>query len=167
MKRPSAPRIPTLPAVKATAVKLLSAEYATPAEADTAISAGLESFYRIEHPEVLASRAADVAAAADALRTIYRQNFFPLMKVRWDTYPDHRGHVSSPGCFRCHDGKHVSAAGASLTNDCTSCHLIMAQGSPAALEWAAGPKGLEFQHPGDVGDLWQSMACTDCHAGGT
>jgi len=157
---------PTLPAIKATAVKLLSAEYATPDEAVTAITSGLETFYRTEHPDVMASRADDVAWSAHTLTTIYRRNFFPLMKVRWDTYPDHRGHVTSPGCFRCHDGKHVTASGDALTSDCRSCHLIMAQGSPGALEWASGPDGLEFRHPGDVGDLWQSMACADCHTGG-
>jgi len=158
---------PTLPAIKATSVKLLSAEYATSDEAVAAITAGLESFYRTEHPEVMTSRADDVSAASHELGRIYRRNFFPLMKVRWDTYPDHRSHITSPGCFRCHDGRHATPAGDPLTNDCRTCHIIVAQGSPAALAWASGPEGLEFEHPGDTGDLWQSMACTDCHASGT
>ena len=48
------------------------------------------------------------------------------MKVTWGTYPSNLGHMDSPGCFRCHDGDHVSADGRSIPNDCSTCHDLLA-----------------------------------------
>ncbi|MGA8529375.1 MAG: hypothetical protein WB622_06655, partial [Acidobacteriaceae bacterium] len=31
-----------------------------------------------------------------------------------------------PGCFRCHDGSHVTKAGQALSNDCSLCHNLLA-----------------------------------------
>ena len=36
---------------------------------------------------------------------------FPRCSVNWQAYPDNIGHKEFPGCFRCHDGKHVSKDG--------------------------------------------------------
>ena len=158
---------PTLPAIKKIGVALLAAQYESQDEATTKIESGLRAFYAEHYPVVPETRKYDVAAAVHALQTIYRRGFFPGMKVRWDTYPDHRGHMDSPGCFRCHDGQHVDDAGEVLTHDCGTCHVIVAQGSPGSLAYASGPDGLDFQHPAGIGDLWQSMACSDCHTGGS
>jgi hypothetical protein len=27
------------------------------------------------------------------------------------------------------------------------------------------PKGLEFQHPEDIGEAWKEIKCSDCHTG--
>jgi hypothetical protein len=48
------------------------------------------------------------------------------MKVTWGTYPNNLGHTDAPGCFRCHDGNHVSAAGRTISNDCATCHDLLA-----------------------------------------
>jgi len=121
--------------------------------------------YRKAHPDVLERRAAEVNAAIHHLEAIYRRNFFPRMKVRWDTYPDHSGHLTTLGCFRCHDGSHKSASGEVVTNDCRTCHVIVAQGNAGAIAHATDDAGLDFQHPSDVGDAWQGMVCSDCHSG--
>ena len=42
---------------------------------------------------------------------LYNQNVFPYMKVTWGTHPNHIGHMSYPGCFRCHDGGHHAKDG--------------------------------------------------------
>jgi nitrate/TMAO reductase-like tetraheme cytochrome c subunit len=156
---------PSLPSIKKVGLELLKADYETTEEATGKIAEGLRAHYRDEHPDLAAKRASDVDAAAYQLQSIYRGNFFPRMKVRWDTYPDHSGHLTSPGCFRCHDGGHVSEGGEALSNDCRTCHAIVAQGNADALEYATDVAGLEFAHPGDVGDAWQGMACADCHGG--
>jgi len=157
---------PTLPSIKKVGVELLSAaDYQTTAEASRKILEGVQAYYRTEHPEVLEKRAPAVNAAIHHLQTIYHRNFFPRMKVRWDTYPDHSAHLITPGCFRCHDGNHKSASGEVVPNDCRTCHVIVAQGNAGELEHATDDAGLEFSHPGDVGDAWQGMACTDCHGG--
>ena len=48
------------------------------------------------------------------------------MKVTWGTHPNNIGHMDYPGCFRCHDGDHVAKDGASITQDCSVCHNLLA-----------------------------------------
>ena len=40
------------------------------------------------------------------------------MKVTFGTYPDNLGHLTSSGCFRCHDGSHNAKDGTSISADC-------------------------------------------------
>ena len=44
------------------------------------------------------------------------------MKVTWGTYPDNKGHVTSTGCFRCHDDSHKAKDGSTISADCEFCH---------------------------------------------
>jgi len=46
--------------------------------------------------------------------------------VAWGIYPNYLGHTDSPGCFRCHDGNHSSADGRTISNDCATCHDLLA-----------------------------------------
>ena len=126
---------PELPWVHKKGLELLKANYSSEAEARAKIPAGLQAFYRSEHPEVLATNAAQVKAAGDMLVTLYSQNVFPYMKVTWGTHPNHIGHMSYPGCFRCHDGEHASKTGASITQDCSACHnlLVVDEAKPKVL----------------------------------
>ena len=105
---------------------MLKGNYASEAEARVKIPAQLEAFYRTEHPEVLAAKAALVKSAGEQLATLYSQNVFPFMKVTWGTHPNHIGHMSYPGCFRCHDGDHTAKNGASIPQDCSVCHNLLA-----------------------------------------
>jgi hypothetical protein len=41
-------------------------------------------------------------------------------------HPNNLGHNDFPGCFRCHDASHTSADGQSITNDCDTCHNLLA-----------------------------------------
>jgi hypothetical protein len=154
----------TLPAVKRLGIEVLSAQYPSTADAMRAIEQALTSFYREQHPEVERDRGPAVARAVSEIQQIYRTNQFPEMKVRWDTYADNIGHLVFPGCYRCHDGNHQSPDGTAITHACTACHTIAAQGKPEALEFATSVDGLTFAHPIDIGDAWQVMKCSDCHA---
>jgi NapC/NirT cytochrome c family protein len=106
-----------LPFVREEAVKLLTAEHA--GDANAAIDKGLRSFYSGERGNV---DPAALRQAIERLQGLYRTNVFPLMKVTWGTYRDNRGHTTSDGCFRCHDGSHVARDGTSINNDCAYCH---------------------------------------------
>ncbi len=117
---------PDLPWVHKQGLTLLQAAYATGAEAQTQIPIRLVAFYRDQHPEVLATKAALVQSAGNELATLYSENVFPAMKVTWGTHPDNIGHTSYPGCFRCHDGDHAAKNGNSITQDCTVCHNVPA-----------------------------------------
>jgi nitrate/TMAO reductase-like tetraheme cytochrome c subunit len=117
---------PDLPWVHKKGLELLKATYASEAEASTQIPQQLEAFYRGQNPDVLASKSAQIKSASAELVTLYSQNVFPYMKVTWGTHPNHIGHMSYPGCFRCHDGDHVAKDGASITQDCAACHNLLA-----------------------------------------
>jgi len=117
---------PDLPWVHKEGLQLLKATYNSQEEAGAQIPRQLEEFYRENNPGVLASSGPQVKAAAQELVTLYDQNVFPFMKVTWGTHPNHIGHQSYPGCFRCHDGDHVTKSGQSITQDCSACHNLLA-----------------------------------------
>ena len=117
---------PELPWVHKKALELLKANYSTEAEARIKIPAALTQFYRSEHPDVLAAHPGLVKAAGEGLVSVFTTNSFPDMKVTWGTHPNHIGHMSYPGCFRCHDGDHVAKEGKTLTQDCAACHNLLA-----------------------------------------
>jgi nitrate/TMAO reductase-like tetraheme cytochrome c subunit len=114
-----------LPFVKREALAAITAEYASREEAASQIPARLSAFYAEQIPDSVAVDAAAVTAAAAAAE-IYARNVFPQMKVTWGTYPNHIGHERSQGCFRCHDEEHTSAEGATISQDCETCHTLLA-----------------------------------------
>ena len=126
---------PDLPWVHKKGLELLKATYSSEAEASVQIPAQLVAYYRSEHPEVLAAKAALVKSAGEQLVILYSQNVFPFMKVTWGTHPNHIGHMSYPGCFRCHDGEHAAKGGMSITQDCSACHnlLVVDEAKPKVL----------------------------------
>jgi nitrate/TMAO reductase-like tetraheme cytochrome c subunit len=126
---------PDLPWVHKKGLELLKANYASEDEARVKIPGELQAFYRAEHPEVLAAKAALVKSAGEQLATLYSQNVFPFMKVTWGTHPNNIGHMSYKGCFRCHDGEHTAKDGKAITNDCSACHnlLVVDEAKPKVL----------------------------------
>jgi nitrate/TMAO reductase-like tetraheme cytochrome c subunit len=121
---------PDLPWIHKEGLELLKTNFASEDEAQAQIPVKLEAFYRSQHPEVLATQAALVKAAGEQLAILYSQNVFPSMKVTWGTHPNHIGHMSYPGCFRCHDGEHTATGGASIPQDCSVCHNLLATDEP-------------------------------------
>jgi hypothetical protein len=112
-----------LPFIKKQAIEVLRREYPDRETANSQIAATLASFY--------ATKSADptsLKSATEAVQTIYARNIFPEMKITWSTYPNNLGHNDFPGCFRCHDGNHTSGAGQTISNDCATCHNMLAVG---------------------------------------
>jgi nitrate/TMAO reductase-like tetraheme cytochrome c subunit len=121
---------PSLPWIHKEGLALLKADYSSEDDVRARIPAQLERFYRNNHPDVLAKKADLVKKAGDQLVAMYGQNVFPFMKVRWGTHPNNIGHMSYPGCFRCHDGDHAAKDGRSITQDCAACHNLLAVDEP-------------------------------------
>jgi hypothetical protein len=71
-----------------------------------------------------------IKAAIGETQRIFKTYFFPEMKTNWATHPNNIGHLYSSGCFRCHDGEHVTNTGKVIRNDATS-----------------------FKHPINLGDI--------------
>jgi hypothetical protein len=115
-----------LPYVRKKAVEVLKAEYPDRARAGQQIPAALAEFYRTSYPEVYRQHRALVESASAAVTAIYLRNVFPEMKVTWGVHPNHIGHEDFLGCFRCHDEKHKSADGRTITQDCNACHTVLA-----------------------------------------
>jgi hypothetical protein len=59
-----------------------------------------------------------------AMRDILVNATFEEKGVTWKSFPSHTGHRDSPGCFRCHDGKHFNDKGEAIRLQCTLCHAL-------------------------------------------
>jgi nitrate/TMAO reductase-like tetraheme cytochrome c subunit len=154
----------SLPFIKQQGVLELAKSYATTDEALRGIATDIQQFYSAKYPDVYASRRTSIQAAIADLQHIYQSTIFPYMKVDWRTHPNNIGHFYTPGCFRCHDGQHVSSDGKVIPKDCNTCHTVQAQlesGTPLIRH----EEGIPFVHPVDIGDLTQ-VTCSDCHTGG-
>ena len=120
-----------LPFVKKKGLEILKANYASREEAARRIPEALHKYYRDETPNLDPKLTPEVDRAARSLVAIYYRNVFPAMKVTWGTYPVNVGHTDFPGCFRCHDDSHASTGGQKITQDCNSCHHLLAMEEPS------------------------------------
>jgi len=127
---------PSLPFIKKQGLAALNASYPSSASAAEAIPKAMAGYYQEVFPDVYAARKADILKAAQAILSIYQRNVFPELRVTWGTYTNSLGHTDSPGCFRCHDGSHATANGQSISQDCSTCHEVLAsdEAEPAALK---------------------------------
>lgn len=154
---------PTLPYIKKVSVELLEKPYKTKEEALTAIPKGIIEFYAKNYPAVSVRKTASISDAIEHVKDIYSRNFFPAMKVSWNTYPNNIGHFYSLGCFRCHDNKHKTADGRVITKDCNLCHSVISQKQENI---PPGKQVKDFVHPVDIGDEIIKTNCSDCHSAG-
>ncbi|UFS68782.1 NapC/NirT family cytochrome c [Geomonas sp. RF6] len=152
-----------IPYVKKVAVGLLTRPYKSREEAQQAIAAGMQEYYAKNYPQILQTKGAAVQQAIAQVQEMYAKNFFPRMNVAWNTYPNFIGHFYTPGCFRCHDGKHKSADGRVISKDCNICHVVLAQKQENI---PAGTKVNAFVHPVDIGDEIMKTNCSECHSAG-
>ncbi len=175
----------SLPYLKREAVALLSKSYATTDEGLQSITDGLEKFYRDNYPELYSAKRDSIRGAVAEVQRIFQTYTFPEMKTDWQTHPNNIGHFYSQGCFRCHDGEHVSNTGLVIRKDCN--HLPHDARPDRARSQNAGagrrvppPRGARhagrvpmrrlpqgksrLSAPVNLGDISQ-FQCTDCHAG--
>jgi hypothetical protein len=149
----------SIPFLKRQAVEALSRPYETTPEALQSIANMLNQYYQANYPDVYAQKQEAIQGAIAEVQRIYQTYFFPEMKTDWKTHPNNIGHLNSLGCFRCHDGNHVSYTGKVISNDCNICHTVIydSAGNPAN-----NSKTGAFQHPVDLGAL-ADRKCDYCH----
>lgn len=157
----------SLPFIKQQGVAALTASYTSREQAMAGIETSVHGYYQKTYPQIYAAKRQAIDGAIAYLRANFDENFFPAMKVRWDTYPTNDRHFDSVGCFRCHDGLHKSIQGTVIPSDCDTCHKILSQGKAGSVQFATGAKGLEFAHPVDIGPITASQPCSTCHSGGS
>ncbi len=165
-----------IPEIRQKGVDVLRREYATQAEALDSIGA-LDQYYATHFSGFYGAHTDLVKQAIDALRQIYSESVFIDQKVDWNTHPSNIGHFDSPGCFRCHDGKHLDANQRAIRLECNVCHSIPVVAGAADfvtnIEISRGPEPESHRSPN-----WISLhnkaidtSCVACHstedAGGT
>lgn len=149
----------SLPFLKRQAIEVISKQYNSTDEAVNAIAKGLDDFYRTSYPDIYSQRRSAVQGAIAEVQRVYQTYFFPEMLTDYRTHPNNIGHLYSSGCFRCHDGQHVSSTGKVIRNDCNVCHTVLAQDVVAE---TPSIQGTSFRHPVDLGDLAE-LKCSVCH----
>jgi nitrate/TMAO reductase-like tetraheme cytochrome c subunit len=124
----------TIPSIKKKGVEVLTTPYKNFDEAKKAIAA-LDAFYAQNHADYYKANSAKIKAAIDYLKTTYDELVFPTQDLSWTTHPDNIGHKNWPGCFRCHDGKHLTPDNKeAIRLECNVCHTVpevLKPGGPA------------------------------------
>ncbi len=152
----------TIPFIKNVGVQVLETYTRSRETAHEDISKFIWDFYKGNYPDVAVAKKEQLDRLINFLYKIYMRNYFPSMKTSWKSNPNNIGHMYSPGCFRCHDGKHISDEGKVITNDCNACHIIATQ-QPPGQPFQESSTGLKFFHPGGAEKLISGQLCSNCH----
>jgi nitrate/TMAO reductase-like tetraheme cytochrome c subunit len=157
-----------IPQIRRQAIRVLRTEYASPAEAQAGISS-LRGYYQTNLPGYFAANQDRIDQAIGTIQEIYTRSVWPDQEVDWTTYPDNIGHINSPGCFRCHDGKHLSAAQEAIRLECNLCHSIpvvtSGQDFIANIQISLGPEPASHLNTNWISLHNQAYdaSCTNCH----
>jgi nitrate/TMAO reductase-like tetraheme cytochrome c subunit len=167
---------PAIPEIRLQAANVLSATYSTIPEALDGI-ATLKSFYQTTYPDYYSANAAKIDATITTLQDDYKNNTFPEQKSDWTAHANNVGHKDFPGCFRCHDGKHLDNKQEPIRLECNLCHSIPVVVGPdkfvADIEISRGPEPESHLNPNWMGLHHSAFdeTCAACHttgnAGGT
>lgn len=134
---------PTIPDIRLKGVEVLRATYVSNAQGLNGI-AGLENYYRAAYAEYYAANEEKVQTAIQAIKEIYQRTVYIEQKSDWDSHPNNIGHKDFPGCFRCHDGKHLNQKEEAIRLECNLCHSIPAVAGPqdfkTDIEISRGPE---------------------------
>ncbi len=157
---------PEIPSIHQNAVEVLYATYDTREAALESISA-LEERYKAT--DYYAGHEDQISQAVQTIKDIYDLTFFHDQKVDWTTHPNNIGHIYSPGCFRCHDGKHLDSEQQAIRLECNVCHSIPTVASEqdfvSTIEISHGPEPESHLNPNWIAMHHDAFnyTCADCH----
>jgi nitrate/TMAO reductase-like tetraheme cytochrome c subunit len=112
-----------IPEIRLKSVQVMSAPYGSQELALNGI-AGLRGYYQVVYPDFYAANTELIDSAIAVLQDVYTKSVFLEQKADWNSHADNVGHKYSPGCFRCHDGKHLTSDGEAIRLECNLCHSI-------------------------------------------
>lgn len=159
---------PNIPFMHKKAVDVLSAKYETRDEAMKAIAA-IEADYRDNLFDVYSQNGEKIKKAITELQAIYDRTVFHDQEVSFDTHPNNLGHINAPGCFRCHDGKHLNANKEAVRLECNICHAVPVVSTPndfvTKIEISRGPEPETHLNPNWITMHNQAFgrSCSNCH----
>jgi nitrate/TMAO reductase-like tetraheme cytochrome c subunit len=159
---------PEIPYFKQNAMAVMERQYPSMGHAYNAIE-GLKSYYATNWADYYAANTELVGKAVAEVQGIYEQIVYPNMDISWTTHPDNLGHKEFPGCFRCHDGKHVNEQQETIRVECNLCHSIPTKAPPDG-STAFMPVTEPFEPESHVDSNWISRhrfefdsTCEGCH----
>jgi nitrate/TMAO reductase-like tetraheme cytochrome c subunit len=157
---------PGIPQIHQKALEVLYVKYESRDEAFAAFDEVGESYKVTDY---YAGHEEQIASAVQALKDIYDRTVFHDQEVDWATHPNNLGHVNSPGCFRCHDGKHLNTEDEAIRLECNVCHSIpVVAGTDdflTSIEISRGPEPELHRNPNWISMHNQAFgkSCAACH----
>jgi len=157
-----------IPDIHRKGVEILQGDYATQDEGLRRIN-NLIDYYSDQYPDYYKNNNEKVQAAVDYLQEVYMQSVFIHQKVDWNTHPNNIGHVNFPGCFRCHDGKHLNTEQQAIRLECNLCHSIPITTKPddfvTKIEISRGPEPKSHLNSNWIALHNQAFdgTCSNCH----
>ena len=159
---------PTIPFIHNKAVTVLSATYKTREDAVKAISA-IEDDYKRNLFDTYTQKGAEIKKAIVEIQAIYDRTVFHEQKIDSTTYPNNLGHITAPGCFRCHDGKHLNDKNEAVRLECNVCHSVPVVAKSddfvTKIEISNGPEPETHFNPNWISMHNQAIgpSCANCH----
>lgn len=159
---------PDIPYIRQLAIDVLYKNYSSQEQALESI-AGLDPYYEDNFPDFYATGQRKVMDAVEELQKIYAESVYLEQKVDWDTHPNNVGHINSPGCFRCHDGKHLNGKNEAIRLECNLCHSIPVAADPqdfiTEIEISRGPEPESHFNPNWIALHNEAFntSCSACH----
>jgi nitrate/TMAO reductase-like tetraheme cytochrome c subunit len=112
----------SLPNTKARAVALIDQASKLAGMPDT-LAPQIDKLIADSVPKDLAADMKDKEAKFQKeMKRILLDSSFSRSELSWKSFPNHTGHNDFPGCFRCHNGKHLNDKGEAIRLQCTLCH---------------------------------------------
>ena len=152
-----------IPFIKKVSMDILRETFRNKDSALLVIHDNIMNFYKSGYGDYMQKNNELINSSIASIQKAFSQNTFPSMKVTYDVYPEHIGHLESEGCFRCHNDAFKTDDGRTITRDCNLCHTIVGQGKPQAMQITSIRDTLEFIHPIDIGTAWKEANCSECH----
>jgi thiosulfate reductase cytochrome b subunit/nitrate/TMAO reductase-like tetraheme cytochrome c subunit len=121
---------PTVPFIKLASINALEENLTNEGDVYEGIRGSIFRFYEGRNINLTSNMKSGIDKAIESLSEIQKKNSFPKMKANWTQFPNNIGHIYTMGCFRCHDGKHVSPEGKVVSNDCNTCHSFKSEVIP-------------------------------------
>lgn len=158
----------SLPFIRSRAVALMDQKFDSIEAANAAIEA-LADEYAAADPQL-------VDQAITTLKQLYKSTHFPAMNLDWRSNPNNARHNPTLGCFRCHDGKHITIDETGkqevISVECNLCHTvpIVGRGSDMLVEAPVIVGSVPETHAKfswtvthrNITDA-EKLACYDCH----
>lgn len=110
-----------LPYIRKNAVAILNVAFKSDGEAYAAIEKLKEDYKSFPQDKV--------TQAVETLQKLYSSTNFLDMNLNWKTNPNNQRHTPTLGCFRCHDGNHITNADNGVAEEtisvqCNLCHTV-------------------------------------------